>query len=72
VLYGVTRFIIEFFRGDPRGDVLGLTSLTHLSTSQLISLFVALTSLVVLIIRWRRASNNSLSEGRKMADAARA
>jgi phosphatidylglycerol:prolipoprotein diacylglycerol transferase len=55
VLYGATRFIIEFFRDDPRGDLLGLTSLTHLSTSQLISLLVGITSLVVLIIRWRRA-----------------
>lgn len=56
VLYGVTRFIIEFFRGDPRGDVLGVSSLTHLSTSQLISLFVAITSLVVLLVRRRRAA----------------
>ncbi|HZH32760.1 MAG TPA: prolipoprotein diacylglyceryl transferase [Pyrinomonadaceae bacterium] len=55
VLYGTTRFIIEFFRDDPRGDIFGLTSLTHLSTSQLISLLVGITSLVVLIIRWRRA-----------------
>jgi phosphatidylglycerol:prolipoprotein diacylglycerol transferase len=23
VLYGATRFLIEFFRDDPRGDVLG-------------------------------------------------
>jgi phosphatidylglycerol:prolipoprotein diacylglycerol transferase len=55
VLYGATRFIIEFFRDDPRGDIFGLTSLTHLSTSQLISLLVGITSLSVLIIRWRRA-----------------
>ncbi|MDQ1613750.1 MAG: phosphatidylglycerol---prolipoprotein diacylglyceryl transferase [Pyrinomonadaceae bacterium] len=56
VLYGATRFVIEFFRDDPRGDILGLTSLTHLSTSQLISLLVGITSLVVLFIRRRRAS----------------
>jgi len=67
VLYGATRFLIEFFRDDPRGDVLGLTSLTHLSTSQLISLLVALGSLVILVIRWRRASQGRLGEE---ADAA--
>jgi phosphatidylglycerol:prolipoprotein diacylglycerol transferase len=72
VLYGATRFIIEFFRDDPRGDILGLTSLTHLSTSQLISLLVGLTSLVILIVRWRRASNTSLPAGRKMTGTARA
>jgi phosphatidylglycerol:prolipoprotein diacylglycerol transferase len=62
VLYGATRFLIEFFRDDPRGDVLGITSLTHLSTSQLISLLVALGSLVILVIRWRRASQGRLGE----------
>ena len=59
VLYGATRFLIEFFRDDPRGDLFGLTSLTHLSTSQLISLLVGITSLVVLIVRWRRASGGA-------------
>lgn len=70
VLYGTTRFIIEFFRGDPRGDILGLTSLTHLSTSQLISLLVGIACLVILIIRRRRASNESLDAGRKVAGTA--
>lgn len=55
VLYAVTRFTIEFFRDDPRGDVLGLTSLTHLSTSQLISLLVGLFSLALLVRRRRGA-----------------
>jgi len=54
VLYGAARFIIEFFRDDPRGDILGLTSLTGLSTSQLISLLVGLVGLVLLVTRWRR------------------
>jgi len=58
VLYGATRFLIEFFRDDPRGDLFGLTSLTHLSTSQLISLLVGITSLVVLIVRWRRRTSD--------------
>jgi phosphatidylglycerol---prolipoprotein diacylglyceryl transferase len=53
LLYSVIRFAIEFWRDDPRGDVFGLTSLTGLSTSQLISLVVGIASLVALIIRWR-------------------
>ena len=56
VLYGATRFTIEFFRDDPRGDIGGLTTLTTLSTSQLISLLVGLSGLVALVLRWRRAS----------------
>jgi len=70
VLYGATRFIIEFFRDDPRGDIFGLTSLTHLSTSQLISLLVGIASLVVLIIRWRRASGGAMPGDAKVAGTA--
>jgi phosphatidylglycerol:prolipoprotein diacylglycerol transferase len=55
VLYGLTRFCIEFFRDDPRGDILGLTTLTGLSTSQLISLLVTTGGVVFLILR-RRAT----------------
>jgi phosphatidylglycerol:prolipoprotein diacylglycerol transferase len=55
LLYSIIRFAIEFVRDDPRGDVLGLTTLTGLSTSQLISLVVGITSLIVLIVRRRRA-----------------
>lgn len=62
-LYGATRFAIEFFRDDPRGDVAGLTTLTHLSTSQLISLVVGLGGLVLLFIRWRRAAATREGEG---------
>jgi phosphatidylglycerol:prolipoprotein diacylglycerol transferase len=51
VLYGLTRFTIEFFRDDPRGDILGLTTLTGLSTSQLISLFVVAGGVVFLVLR---------------------
>jgi phosphatidylglycerol:prolipoprotein diacylglycerol transferase len=43
LMYAVTRFIIEFFRGDPRGAV-GV-----LSTSQLISVILAPLSIVMLI-----------------------
>ena len=57
LLYSVIRFAIEFVRDDPRGDIFGLTSLTGLSTSQLISLLVGIAALVIFVIRWRRASS---------------
>jgi len=56
LLYSVIRFAIEFLRDDPRGDLFGLTTLTGLSTSQLISLIVGGGALVLLILRWRRAA----------------
>lgn len=56
IVYAAVRFMIEFVRDDPRGDVLGLTTLTGLSTSQMIGLIVGAGALVTLIIRWRRAS----------------
>ncbi|MDT5121482.1 MAG: phosphatidylglycerol---prolipoprotein diacylglyceryl transferase [Acidobacteriota bacterium] len=56
VLYAVLRFTVEIFRDDPRGDILGLTTLTGLSTSQMLSIIVGIGSLVLLIIRWRRAN----------------
>jgi phosphatidylglycerol:prolipoprotein diacylglycerol transferase len=56
LLYSIIRFLIEFLRDDPRGDVFGLTTRTGLSTSQLISIVVGIGALILLIIRWRRAS----------------
>ncbi|MDQ6652233.1 MAG: prolipoprotein diacylglyceryl transferase [Acidobacteriota bacterium] len=56
VLYAVIRFVIEFVRDDPRGDLFGLTTLTGLSTSQIISVIVGIPALVLLILRWRRAA----------------
>ena len=56
LLYSIIRFLIEFLRDDPRGDVFGLTTRTGLSTSQLISIIVGTGALVLLIVRWRRAS----------------
>jgi len=55
LLYSIIRFAIEFVRDDPRGDILGLTSLTGLSTSQLISIVIGVSALILLIIRRRRA-----------------
>ncbi|MFN6964382.1 MAG: prolipoprotein diacylglyceryl transferase [Pyrinomonadaceae bacterium] len=55
IVYSIFRFLIEFVRDDPRGDVAGLTSLTGLSTSQLISLVVAAGAIVFMIVRLRKA-----------------
>ncbi len=55
LLYSVIRFAIEFVRDDPRGDILGLTTLTGLSTSQMISLVIGIGALILLITRNRNA-----------------
>ncbi len=55
LIYAAVRFVIEFFRDDPRGDILGLTTLTGLSTSQLIGIVLGLAALALLIKRWRNA-----------------
>jgi phosphatidylglycerol:prolipoprotein diacylglycerol transferase len=57
VLYSITRFSIEFVRDDPRGDIAGLTTLTGLSTSQLISLIIGIGSIILFVVRWRRAAS---------------
>jgi phosphatidylglycerol---prolipoprotein diacylglyceryl transferase len=71
ILYGVARFSIEFLRDDPRGDIAGLTTLTGLSTSQMISLVIGLGSLILLIVRWRRASSTAASPA-KVSSATKA
>jgi len=48
LLYGVSRFVIETFRGDPRGAVMGL------STSQWISLGLVPLAIVMIAVLWRR------------------
>src|ERR1051325_5979979 len=63
VIYATVRFLIEFVRDDPRGDILGLTTLTGLSTSQLIGIVVGIAALITLVIRWKRANGrNALAE----------
>ncbi len=54
IIYSLVRFSIEFIRDDPRGDLLGFTTLTGLSTSQGISLIVAVSSIIFMIVRLRR------------------
>jgi prolipoprotein diacylglyceryltransferase len=69
LLYSVVRFVIEFVRDDPRGDILGLTTLTGLSTSQIIGLLVGGIALVLLIIRWRKATAFPKAAGTVAAEA---
>ncbi len=54
LLYGVTRFVIEFYRGDSRGlvNVLGLS----LSTSQFVALLLVPLSIVMMVVLARRVS----------------
>jgi phosphatidylglycerol:prolipoprotein diacylglycerol transferase len=67
LLYAISRFIIEMFRGDPRGEVQILQY--TLSTSQVISLVLAPLSLVMLV--WLRRTSpetpQELQRRRKLA-----
>lgn len=51
LLYGTGRFILEFFRNDPRGSV-GI-----FSTSQFISLFVVAAAILLLILQRKKRVN---------------
>jgi phosphatidylglycerol:prolipoprotein diacylglycerol transferase len=55
-LYGISRFVIEFYRGDPRGVVLGT-----LSTSQFVSIVLIPLSIAMLILLGRRTSTATLA-----------
>lgn len=52
VLYGISRFVIEFFRGDERGIVFGT-----ISTSQFISLIVVPVAIGMLLYLSRQTSS---------------
>jgi phosphatidylglycerol---prolipoprotein diacylglyceryl transferase len=52
LLYGVTRFIIEFYRGDTRGSLMLFG--TAFSTSQFVSLLIVPLAIVMLIVLARR------------------
>ncbi|HVL67277.1 MAG TPA: prolipoprotein diacylglyceryl transferase [Vicinamibacterales bacterium] len=59
LLYGVTRFVIEFYRGDARGMV------GALSTSQFVSIILVPLSIVMLIILSRRRSPEPKAAGKR-------
>ena len=50
LLYAVSRYVIEMFRGDPRGTVLAF------STSQFISVVLAPLAIVMLVYLGRQMS----------------
>ena len=56
ILYGCGRFVIEFFRGDPRGSV-GV-----LSTSQLISLIIVAAGLLLFFLFPKMAQKTGTKE----------
>jgi phosphatidylglycerol:prolipoprotein diacylglycerol transferase len=72
LLYGVVRFSVEFLRDDPRGDIAGLTTLTGLSTSQMISIVLGLGALILLILRWRRAATLAAASTQKVSSTTKA
>ena len=63
LLYAISRFIIEFYRGDPRGTVLGV------STSQFISLILAPLA-VAMLVYLGRTSGGPAHEGARSRRAA--
>jgi len=60
LLYAISRFIIEFYRGDPRGSV-GV-----FSTSQFISIILAPLA-IVMLVRLSRATTPAPKRSRKAA-----
>jgi phosphatidylglycerol:prolipoprotein diacylglycerol transferase len=50
LLYGVTRYVLEYFRGDERGAVLN----GMLSTSQFVGLIMVVIAIVMMVILRRR------------------
>jgi len=72
LIYSVIRFMIEFVRDNKRSELMGLTSLTGLSTSQLISILIGITALVLLVIRWRKSSTIAKTGGRVASTATHA
>ncbi len=65
LLYAVARFIIEYFRNDPRGTVPILS--IAFSTSQFISLILAPLAIVMLVYLSRGAQTSEPQRQRKAA-----
>ncbi len=63
-LYAVTRYIIEIYRGDPRGMVMGM------STSQFISLILAPLSIAMLVWLARTGPEPTVEAEKKRRKAA--
>ncbi len=61
ILYSIIRFTIEFFRDDPRGNLLGLTDALGISTSQIISLLVVAGAVVFMIWRLKKKETKEVT-----------
>lgn len=68
IVYSIFRFLIEFVRDDPRGDLFGLTTMTGLSTSQIISLVVAAGAIVFMVMRLRAVGLKNTIEEESVAE----
>jgi phosphatidylglycerol:prolipoprotein diacylglycerol transferase len=64
LLYAISRYIIEFYRGDPRGSLFGM------STSQLISLVLVPLSLAMLVWLARTNPETPHAQGQRRRVAA--
>ena len=62
LLYGVSRFVIEFYRGDSRGMVFDA-----MSTSQFVSVLLVPLSIVMLILLGRRTDPTRHSAAQRVA-----
>jgi len=56
IIYSIGRFIIEFFRGDPRGNV------GFLSSAQFISIFIVLIGFFIFFYDWNKGKESSITE----------
>jgi phosphatidylglycerol:prolipoprotein diacylglycerol transferase len=59
LLYGISRFIIEFYRGDSRG------SIGMFSTSQFVSLVIVPLSIIMLVYLRRRTEPEPTAAARR-------
>lgn len=64
LLYPTARFMIEFYRGDPRGMVFGT-----LPTSQFVSVLIVPVSIVMLVLLSRRSHGDDTSAKRQQKRA---
>jgi phosphatidylglycerol:prolipoprotein diacylglycerol transferase len=62
LLYGVSRFAIEFYRGDSRGVVFGF-----LSTSQFVSVILVPLAIVMLFVLGRRPDPSRTAAAQRVA-----
>jgi phosphatidylglycerol:prolipoprotein diacylglycerol transferase len=62
LLYGISRFVIEFYRGDPRGTVFDV-----LSTSQFVSVILVPLAIVMLVVLGRRPDPSRSAAAQRVA-----